>query len=50
VLGATITTAGEVAFLTGTLDRFVRAYDVRDGKKLSSTLSPTPYREAMKQP
>jgi quinoprotein glucose dehydrogenase len=33
-LGGTIVTAGGVAFLTGTLDRYVRAYDVRDGKKL----------------
>jgi quinoprotein glucose dehydrogenase len=33
-LGGTIVTAGGVAFLTGTLDQYVRAYDVRDGKKL----------------
>jgi quinoprotein glucose dehydrogenase len=33
-LGGTIVTAGGVAFLTGTLDQFVRAYDVRDGKKV----------------
>jgi quinoprotein glucose dehydrogenase len=33
-LGGTIVTAGGVAFLTGTLDQYVRAYDVRDGRKL----------------
>ncbi|SAL54994.1 outer membrane protein assembly factor BamB family protein [Caballeronia humi] len=33
-LGGTIVTAGGVAFLSGTLDYYVRAYDVRDGKKL----------------
>ncbi|MFT4174059.1 MAG: glucose/quinate/shikimate family membrane-bound PQQ-dependent dehydrogenase [Rhodocyclaceae bacterium] len=33
-LGGTVVTAGGVAFLTGTLDNYVRAYDVRDGRKL----------------
>ncbi len=33
-LGGTMVTAGGVAFLTGTLDQYVRAYDVRDGRKL----------------
>ncbi|WP_250510935.1 glucose/quinate/shikimate family membrane-bound PQQ-dependent dehydrogenase [Caballeronia sp. GACF4] len=33
-LGGTMVTAGGVAFLTGTLDQYVRAYDVRDGHKL----------------
>ncbi|MDR5759969.1 glucose/quinate/shikimate family membrane-bound PQQ-dependent dehydrogenase [Caballeronia sp. LZ035] len=33
-LGGTIVTAGGVAFLTGTLDQYVRAYDVHDGRKL----------------
>lgn len=33
-LGGTIVTAGGVAFLTSTLDEYVLAYDVRDGKKL----------------
>ncbi|WP_250536245.1 glucose/quinate/shikimate family membrane-bound PQQ-dependent dehydrogenase [Caballeronia sp. AZ10_KS36] len=33
-LGGTIVTAGGVTFLTGTLDQYVRAYDVRNGNKL----------------
>ena len=33
-LGGPITTAGGVAFLTSTLDYYIRAYDVRDGSQL----------------
>lgn len=33
-LGGTIVTAGGVAFLSGTLDYYLRAYDVRDGREL----------------
>jgi quinoprotein glucose dehydrogenase len=33
-LGGPITTAGGVAFLTGTSDYFIRAYDVATGKQL----------------
>lgn len=33
-LGGTMVTAGGVAFLSGTLDYYVRGYDVRDGRKL----------------
>lgn len=33
-LGGPIMTAGGVAFLTGTLDYYVRAYDVADGRQL----------------
>jgi len=33
-LGGTIVTGGGVAFLSGTLDYYVRAYDVRTGKQL----------------
>lgn len=33
-LGGPIMTAGGVAFLSGTLDNYVRAYDVRDGRQL----------------
>ncbi len=33
-LGGPIVTAGGVAFLSGTLDYFVRAYDVTDGRQL----------------
>ncbi|BEP39688.1 membrane-bound PQQ-dependent dehydrogenase, glucose/quinate/shikimate family [Variovorax sp. V15] len=33
-LGGPILTAGGVAFLSGTLDQFVRGYDVNDGKEL----------------
>lgn len=33
-LGGPVMTAGGVAFLSGTLDYFVRAYDVADGKEL----------------
>ena len=33
-LGGPITTAGVVAFLTSTLDYYIRAYDVRDGTQL----------------
>ena len=33
-LGGTFTTAGGVAFLSGTLDQYLRAYDVKDGKQL----------------
>ncbi|PAU62415.1 glucose/quinate/shikimate family membrane-bound PQQ-dependent dehydrogenase [Pseudomonas indica] len=33
-LGGMVTTAGGVAFLGGTLDQFLRAYDVRTGEKL----------------
>lgn len=33
-LGGSITTAGGVAFLSGTLDDYVRAYDVSTGKQL----------------
>lgn len=33
-LGGPIMTAGGVAFLTGTLDYFIRAYDVTDGRQL----------------
>jgi quinoprotein glucose dehydrogenase len=33
-LGGTITTAGGVAFLGGTLDQYLRAYDVLDGRQL----------------
>ncbi|MBB3227955.1 quinoprotein glucose dehydrogenase [Luteibacter sp. Sphag1AF] len=33
-LGGMVTTAGGVTFLSGTLDYYVRAYDVRTGKKL----------------
>ncbi|NPD68794.1 glucose/quinate/shikimate family membrane-bound PQQ-dependent dehydrogenase [Lichenicola cladoniae] len=34
MLGGPLTTAGGVAFLTGTLDYYIRAYDVRDGHQL----------------
>ncbi|MEX5496194.1 glucose/quinate/shikimate family membrane-bound PQQ-dependent dehydrogenase [Pseudomonas asgharzadehiana] len=33
-LGGTFTTAGGVAFLSGTLDQYLRAYDVKNGKQL----------------
>ncbi|MGX5218764.1 glucose/quinate/shikimate family membrane-bound PQQ-dependent dehydrogenase [Pseudomonas segetis] len=33
-LGGTITTEAGVAFLSGTLDQYLRAYDVRNGKQL----------------
>jgi quinoprotein glucose dehydrogenase len=33
-LGGTVTTAGGVAFLSGTLDQYLRAYDVKNGKEL----------------
>lgn len=33
-MGGSITTAGGVAFLSGTLDQYLRAYDVKDGKQL----------------
>ena len=33
-LGGPIVTAGGVAFLTGTQDDFIRAYDVADGRQL----------------
>lgn len=33
-LGGPIMTGGGVAFLSGTLDNYVRAYDVRDGRQL----------------
>ncbi|HSI51207.1 MAG TPA: membrane-bound PQQ-dependent dehydrogenase, glucose/quinate/shikimate family [Ideonella sp.] len=33
-LGGPITTAGGVAFLSGTLDDYVRGYDVRDGREI----------------
>ena len=33
-LGGTFTTAGGVAFLSGTLDQYLRAYDVSNGKLL----------------
>jgi quinoprotein glucose dehydrogenase len=33
-LGGTFTTASGVAFLSGTLDQYLRAYDVRNGKQL----------------
>lgn len=33
-LGGMVTTAGGVTFLTGTLDYYVRGYDVRTGRKL----------------
>jgi glucose dehydrogenase len=33
-LGGPLTTAGGVAFLTGTADYFIRAYDVRNGEQL----------------
>jgi len=33
-LGGTITTASGVGFLSGTLDQYLRAYDVRNGKQL----------------
>lgn len=33
-MGGSITTAGGVAFLSGTLDQYLRGYDVKDGKQL----------------
>ncbi|WP_416364320.1 glucose/quinate/shikimate family membrane-bound PQQ-dependent dehydrogenase [Pseudomonas sp. NFX183] len=33
-LGGTFTTAGGVSFLSGTLDQYLRAYDVKNGKQL----------------
>jgi quinoprotein glucose dehydrogenase len=33
-LGGPITTAGGVAFFTGTTDHYIRAYDVNDGRQL----------------
>jgi quinoprotein glucose dehydrogenase len=33
-LGGTIVTAGGVAFLSGTLDQYIRGYDVRTGREL----------------
>jgi quinoprotein glucose dehydrogenase len=33
-LGGPMTTAGGVAFLTSTLDYYIRAYDVRTGEQL----------------
>ncbi|WP_395600278.1 glucose/quinate/shikimate family membrane-bound PQQ-dependent dehydrogenase [Pseudomonas sp. B19125] len=33
-LGGTFTTAGGVAFLSGTLDQYLRAYNVKNGKQL----------------
>jgi len=33
-LGGTFTTAGGVSFLSGTLDQYLRAYDVKNGKHL----------------
>ena len=33
-LGGPIATAGGVAFLTGTLDRYIRAYDVSTGREV----------------
>ncbi|WP_026471043.1 glucose/quinate/shikimate family membrane-bound PQQ-dependent dehydrogenase [Alkanindiges illinoisensis] len=33
-LGGTITTAGGVGFLSGTLDQYLRAYDMKSGKEL----------------
>ncbi|MGY4629961.1 glucose/quinate/shikimate family membrane-bound PQQ-dependent dehydrogenase [Bradyrhizobium sp. USDA 4486] len=34
MLGGPIVTAGGVAFITGTMDYYIRAFDVRDGKEL----------------
>ncbi|MCK1598455.1 glucose/quinate/shikimate family membrane-bound PQQ-dependent dehydrogenase [Bradyrhizobium sp. 164] len=34
MLGGPIVTAGGVIFITGTMDDYIRAFDVRDGKKL----------------
>jgi len=33
-MGGTISTAGGVSFLGGTLDQYLRAYDIRNGKQL----------------
>ena len=33
-MGGTIVTAGGVGFLSGTLDQYLRAYDVKNGKQL----------------
>lgn len=33
-MGGSMVTAGGVAFLSGTLDQYIRAYDVKNGKKL----------------
>jgi quinoprotein glucose dehydrogenase len=33
-LGGTIVTAGGVAFLSGTLDQYIRGYDVRTGREM----------------
>jgi quinoprotein glucose dehydrogenase len=33
-LGGTFVTAGGVGFLSGTLDQYLRAYDVKNGKQL----------------
>jgi quinoprotein glucose dehydrogenase len=33
-MGGTISTAGGVSFLAGTLDQYLRAYDIRNGKQL----------------
>ena len=33
-LGGTITTAGGVGFFSGTLDQYLRAYDMKSGKEL----------------
>ncbi len=39
-MGGSIVTAGGVGFLSGTLDQYLRAYDVNDGKQLWSARLP----------
>ncbi|MDE1168024.1 MAG: glucose/quinate/shikimate family membrane-bound PQQ-dependent dehydrogenase [Pseudomonas sp.] len=39
-MGGSMVTAGGVGFLSGTLDQYIRAYDVRNGKELWSSRLP----------
>ena len=39
-MGGSMVTAGGVGFLSGTLDQYLRAYDVRNGKELWSSRLP----------
>lgn len=34
MLGGPIVTAGGIAFITGTMDYYIRAFDARDGRQL----------------